>query len=92
MTPRHFKDWRAFVNLAEQCSRFRLDSINGEEKKVYERIQPHSDLLHCTEYKLSLPTALHAIKSNLIEHSQKASQEAIVKELGDFFEASPQKR
>jgi len=51
LTPRYLKDWHSFVQLAEQCHRFKENKADG--KRVYERITGHTDFMHTTQAVLT---------------------------------------
>jgi len=67
LTPKYFKDLDAFINLANQCGRFKdvpVDSIGiisddllcpqGFSRRFYEKITAHTEFLHSTSVKLSI--------------------------------------
>jgi uncharacterized lipoprotein len=57
LTPRFVRDWQSFKQLAEQCQRFRVSILEGDDEdkisshhqkmtKQYERITGHNDINH----------------------------------------------
>jgi hypothetical protein len=56
LTPKYFKDVEAFINLANQCGRFKdVYSFKNDEgdtssstQRIYEMITAHTEFLHST--------------------------------------------